>query len=223
MSGPPTRRRATRRAGASGALCALLAWGALPGCRHAGSAEGGRVPAQRAAVAGATQAPAGADTLTGVTWIGVAVPDGATVPALLASLAAELDAHGHADAARTVLRRAVAWQRARPPEEQRDAGARYDLGRALYLLGDYAMAAPLFAELAAERPRDVRVVAHVALIAARRGHRAEAGRVAARLAAAERPYDRGQTAYARADRRATGRHRAGPRASRASAHTGITA
>ena len=76
--------RARQGARASGALCAVLAGAALPGCGQVRGAAEERIPGQRAAVAGATPAPAGADTLTGVTWIGVAVPGGGALAAAVA-------------------------------------------------------------------------------------------------------------------------------------------
>src|SRR5688572_30826775 len=51
-------------------------------------------------------------------------PGARSLAVLLVSLADELLAHGHAEAARDVLQRAVAWQRSRPLEEQRSAAGR---------------------------------------------------------------------------------------------------
>ena len=127
-----------------------------------------------------------------------ATPGASSVPAILLVVAQELDAHGHPEETRAALRRAVDAARARPAAEQRTAAARYALARALHLVGEHDAAAPLFAALAAERPDDPRYVAHLGLVAARRGRRAEAERVAERLGALRRPFDRGQTTYARA-------------------------
>jgi TolB-like protein len=127
-----------------------------------------------------------------------ATPGESPVASLLVELAQELDAHGHAADARAVLHRAVDAAGAAPAAEQRTASARYTLARAHYLLGEYAAAAPLFAALAAEQPDDLRYLVYQGLTAARQGRRAEAERVAARLRALRRPFDRGHTPYARA-------------------------
>jgi tetratricopeptide (TPR) repeat protein len=127
-----------------------------------------------------------------------ATPGAASVPALLVVVAQELAAHGHPEDARAALRRAIDAARARPAAQRETPATRYELARAHYLDGDYDAAAPLLAALAAERPDDPRYVGHLGLVAARRGQRAEAERAAGRLGALRRPYDRGQTTYARA-------------------------
>ncbi|HUQ81029.1 MAG TPA: tetratricopeptide repeat protein, partial [Gemmatimonadaceae bacterium] len=119
-----------------------------------------------------------------------------SVPALLTSLAEELDAHGHVEEARRVLRRAVAWQRARSAQERQIPRARAELARALYVLGEYDTAQPLFEALAAETPADPRYVLQLGLIEARRQRRAEAQQIGERLRALKGPYDHGRTTYA---------------------------
>jgi len=78
------------------------------------------------------------------------------------------------------------------------ASARFDLARASYLLGDFTAAARLCAELAQETPDDFRYITCSGLVAAHRRQRVSALRAAARLSILRRPYDRGQTTYARA-------------------------
>jgi Flp pilus assembly protein TadD len=97
-----------------------------------------------------------------------------------------------------VLQRAVATLRARSAEEQATPGARADLARALYLLGEYDAAAPLATRLAAERGDDPQALVGPGLLAARRGQRTAALQVDERLRRLTRPYDQGQTPYARA-------------------------
>lgn len=127
-----------------------------------------------------------------------APPGAGAAPALLVAVAEELAAHGHHADARLALRGAIATARARAPDAPRTAAARYDVARALYLLGDHAAAAPLLAALVDESPDEPRFLGQHGLVAAHRGDGVEAARIDARLAALRRPYDRGQTAYARA-------------------------
>jgi serine/threonine protein kinase/tetratricopeptide (TPR) repeat protein len=81
-------------------------------------------------------------------------PNGRTVPDLLFVVAGELQQHGHIVEATQVLRRAEAWQRARPPEEQQTSTARFNLGRALFFLREYDEAARLFTTLVREAPQN---------------------------------------------------------------------
>ena len=119
-------------------------------------------------------------------------------PALIMGVAKELEAHGHHADAQTALRQAVAAAHARAPKAQQGAAARWELARALYLLGDYGAALPLVSELVDEVPDDPEFLALRGLLAAHRGDAVEAARVDERLARLRRPYDRGQTTYARA-------------------------
>ena len=113
---------------------------------------------------------------------------------LLVSLADELLTHGHAEAGRYVLQRAVAWQRGRPLEEQRRVAEREQLAMTLVRLGDRAAAETLFVALGAERPASR--LAGLALLAAQRGDRLRAAQLAEQLRALTGPYDRGRTTYA---------------------------
>jgi tetratricopeptide (TPR) repeat protein len=97
-----------------------------------------------------------------------------------------------------VLLRARAAADAQPASEQRTRAARSQLARIAYLSGDYDAAAAQFARLTAEQPTDVLSLAYQGLIAARRGERVAALRVAERLRTLRPPYDRGQTTYQRA-------------------------
>jgi len=121
-------------------------------------------------------------------------PGGRSLAVLLVSLADELLTHGHAEAARHVLQRAVAWQRGRPLAEQRSVTGRERLAMTLVRLGDRAAAETLFVGLGAERPAGR--LAGLALLAAQRGERARAAQLAEQLRALTGPYDRGRTTYA---------------------------
>ena len=128
-----------------------------------------------------------------------ASPGASSVPALLISLADELRVHDQLVASRLVLRRAIDWQISRPREEQAPTVARELLATTLARLSDDTAADTLLAKLVAEQPEVPRYVAAQALLAARRGERDRAARLAARLRAHPERYDRGQTTYALAE------------------------
>jgi len=125
-------------------------------------------------------------------------PNGRTVPDLLLVVAGELQQHGHIVEGRQVLRRAEAWQRARPPAEQQTSAARFNLGRALFFLREYDEAARLFTTLVREAPQNASYLAYNGAIAGILGRRSIAEQMSTRLAASRRRLDRGQTTYARA-------------------------
>jgi DNA-binding SARP family transcriptional activator/TolB-like protein len=121
------------------------------------------------------------------------------LPFVLRDLDEELDAHTHVDLARAVRRRAVESLRRRPAGEPGVAQSGYALARVLYRAGAYDDAETELAALESQRPADAFDHAlQRGLIAARRGRRDEARRLAESLLALERPYDFGRTAYARA-------------------------
>jgi DNA-binding SARP family transcriptional activator/tetratricopeptide (TPR) repeat protein len=111
----------------------------------------------------------------------------------------DLHAHGHSAAAREVFERAVAWQRARPPEEAGTRWAQARLSHYLYLAGDWDAAQRLAAEIAAQDTSDWDSRALLARLAARRGDRAEAELVSQKLVTIHEPYLFGFTTRARAD------------------------
>jgi predicted Zn-dependent protease len=125
------------------------------------------------------------------------MPYGPSVPSLLIPIAGELRAHRHPADAERVLQRAVQWQRSHSSEDRTEM-ARYDFGRALYALGHYAEAAPVFDTLTREQPKNAFYLAYVGAIAAHRGQPSIAEQMDARLSALRRDYDRGETVYARA-------------------------
>ena len=121
-----------------------------------------------------------------------------TLPAVLAALADELDVHEQSAAAKSVRERLVAAVRDPNTPSAQTREARAARAHALALLGRDAEADAAFAVLATDVPTDPTFLAERGILAARRGRRAEAEQVAARLRALRRPYDWGQTAYARA-------------------------
>ena len=95
----------------------------------------------------------------------------------------ELHVHGQHDASTLLLRRAEAWFRARPATEAATSINRTELAEVLYALGEYDEAERLYRRLAREDTADLGFVARLGAIAVRRGRRAEAESIAARLKA----------------------------------------
>jgi len=125
------------------------------------------------------------------------MPYGPSVPSLLLPIAGELRVHRHPADAERVLQRAVKWHQSQSSEDRTEM-ARYDFGRALYALGQYAEAAPVFDSLAHEQPTNPFYLAYTGAIAAHRGQPSIAKQVDTRLSALRRDFDRGETVYARA-------------------------
>ncbi|UCC74138.1 MAG: hypothetical protein JSV86_06145, partial [Gemmatimonadota bacterium] len=123
---------------------------------------------------------------------------GWTPAGVMRRAAIELRAHGHPEAAREVLERAIAWYRARPSDEAATRGRRYGLARALYLAEQWGEAQSLFEGLAAERPESLNYKGYLGVLAARRGEREGALRIEAQLRRLDRPYLFGDHTYWRA-------------------------
>jgi serine/threonine protein kinase/tetratricopeptide (TPR) repeat protein len=116
-----------------------------------------------------------------------------------ASAALELRAHGHADSARRVMRRAADWYRARLAEDSTQADLGYGLARCLYGLEEWGDARALLAHVRATLPAEGAVWHGVGTasdydflglkgtLAARQGDREEARRIADRLGAIQHP------------------------------------
>jgi DNA-binding SARP family transcriptional activator/TolB-like protein len=107
--------------------------------------------------------------------------------------ARELRAHGHEGAAANMFDRALTWYRARPAEER--SGPDYAMSFALALLaaGRLDEVATDLRRLALDNPEDVAIQGAAGVLAARRGSRAEAGRIADWLTDSRLPYQRGRT------------------------------
>lgn len=125
----------------------------------------------------------------------------------LQSLSMELRAHGHPEASKEVLRRALSWLGARPPSEMEAASRRYEKATTQYLLGDLDGAEVLFSSLADEVPGENRTAelrsliyapGYLGLIAARRGDRGTAEGISRELAVVEVELLRGLNTLRRA-------------------------
>jgi DNA-binding SARP family transcriptional activator len=114
---------------------------------------------------------------------------GWTAADVLRSAAAELSAHGHAEAAARTRDAAIAWYARRPEGEQ--PHHRHALARTLYEAARWNEARALFEDLATEQPGNVQFLGHLGALAARRGDRAEAERISTALASSLQPYLRG--------------------------------
>jgi TolB-like protein/tetratricopeptide (TPR) repeat protein len=116
---------------------------------------------------------------------------------LLHATALELHAHGHAAAARRLASRSVAFYAALS-ETGRAGDFRRQLGEAYYLSGRWDDAERFVRTQAMQRPDALHLQGRLGTIAARRGDRVEAERIAGSLAALERPYLLGENTYWRA-------------------------
>jgi tetratricopeptide (TPR) repeat protein len=121
---------------------------------------------------------------------------GWTAADVLRNAGAELSAHGDAEAAARTREKAIAWYAHRPEEEQ--LRHRRALARTLYEAARWTDARALFEELATEQPDNVQLLGQLGTLAARRGDRAEAERIAATLASSAQPYLRGENTLWRA-------------------------
>jgi tetratricopeptide (TPR) repeat protein len=113
-------------------------------------------------------------------------------------IAEELRAHGHPEASQRLLERAITAYERLPAEELASAAVRSELAAALVRIGRYREARELFAALAAEDPANIEYLGYLGVIAAREGHAHEAERIAAQLAALDRPYMFGLNTFWRA-------------------------
>jgi tetratricopeptide (TPR) repeat protein len=127
-------------------------------------------------------------------------------------LAMEMGAHGHSQAAVAMARRAAAWFEARPASSRKAPSSRWVLALAKFLAEDREGARALYEPLAnlarPERPPGwsepaafalaLRFRGRLGVIAARRGDRAGAERIAEELRQIDRPYLYGEALYSRA-------------------------
>jgi len=109
--------------------------------------------------------------------------------------AEELRTHGHREASLKMAGRAVDWYRSRSGEEARQEDIRSGLGDALYQTERWEEAKAVFAALAAEYPRNIFYKGSLVSLAARRGDRAEAMRIAEELRPMETPFPNGSNTY----------------------------
>ena len=109
--------------------------------------------------------------------------------------AQELRAHGHREDALKMAGRAVDWYRLRIGEEAREEDTRSGLGNALYQAERWQEAKAVFTALAAEHPESIAYKGCLGTLAARRGDRVEAMRIAEELRALDRLYQYGTNTF----------------------------
>ncbi len=102
--------------------------------------------------------------------------------------AEELRAHGHREDSLKMAGRAVDWYRSRTGEDARLEDTRSGLGDALYQAERWEEARAVFAALAAGHPGNIFYKGRLGTLAARRGDRATAQRIAEELRRLETPY-----------------------------------
>lgn len=132
--------------------------------------------------------------------LALALPPGTEeTPASVArSAAEELRMHGHAEAARQALDRALTWYRTRPPGERATEPHQYGLAKTLYRAGRCAEAEPLFRTLAERSPEKLDYLGHLGVVAACQGATQEAHRISRMLSEMKTPYLRGSNTFWRA-------------------------
>jgi tetratricopeptide (TPR) repeat protein len=112
----------------------------------------------------------------------------ATPAYVMLSAAEELRAHSHREASLKMASRAADWYRRRTGEEARLEDTRSGLGDALYQAERWEEARVVFAALAAGHPDNIFYKSRLGALAARRGDRATAQRIAEELRRLETPY-----------------------------------
>lgn len=109
----------------------------------------------------------------------------------LVTVGAEAEAHGHANDARRLLDRSIAWYDALPPDRAAASGVRNWRAFAHYSRGEHDAARELFRGLVAEQPDNDGWRAWVAIIAAEKGDRQAGEAEIRRLLDKETPADGG--------------------------------
>lgn len=117
---------------------------------------------------------------------------------IMLAAAQELRTHGHREAALALANRAAAWYRARSAGEVAQENTLSDLAYSLLVAERWDESRAAFEDLAKHHPEKLDVQGSLGVLAARRGDRSEAERVADRLRTLERPYMFGLNTYWRA-------------------------
>jgi tetratricopeptide (TPR) repeat protein len=125
-------------------------------------------------------------------------PNGRPLASWLLTAAGELAYHGHRADAERIIRRAAEWQRTHPIESTPFWNASFELARTFYFLGAYRDAGRLLDSLIAREPQNPFYLAYAAASEARVGNATTAAVLRNRLDALNRPFDHGETPYARA-------------------------
>jgi serine/threonine-protein kinase len=121
-----------------------------------------------------------------------------TAGMLMANTILELRAHGRRELSSGIADRAIAWWVSRADEEASNWPSRLGLALAYYHAERWDEAESLLRELASEAPEHLDVMSYLGTLAARRGDRAEARALSARLAGRAGPPDFGGDAYRQA-------------------------
>jgi tetratricopeptide (TPR) repeat protein/TolB-like protein len=125
-------------------------------------------------------------------------PNGRPLANLLLTVAGELAFHGHPADAERLVRRVGEWQRTHPFESTAFGNSKFELARALYFLGEYGGARELLDSLLAAEPTNPFYLGYSAANTARADDAGAAAALRRRLDTLERPFDHGETPYARA-------------------------
>ena len=119
----------------------------------------------------------------------------ATPAYVMLSAAEELRVHQYREASLKMAARAADWYRSRVGEEARQEDIQSRLGGAWYQAERWEEAQAAFAALAAEHPDSIFYKGRLGTLAARRGDRTGAERIAEELRRDERPYLRGNHGF----------------------------
>jgi len=112
--------------------------------------------------------------------------------------ALEFNAHGHKDASREIVARAIEWAEGRPESERKTEARRKFYANALNFAGRFDEAGRIFESLAAEHPENLDYQGCLGTWAARRGDREDAMRISEELEKIDRPFLFGVPFYWRA-------------------------
>jgi hypothetical protein len=126
-------------------------------------------------------------------------PDPIRQPApVMREIALDLAVHGDTVGARTMLEHLLRWHASRPAPEQATEKLRFERAQTYFAAGHADSARVITEQLHRARPQSEQYAGLLGALAARRGDRAEAGRIDRLLASLERPLGRGQATYWRA-------------------------
>ena len=117
---------------------------------------------------------------------------------VMREISLDLAVHGDSAAAQAALARTLAWHAMQPDTEQATEYNLFERAQAYYAGGQPDSARTITEALAAAHPQNEPYAGLLGVLAAQRGDRAAASRIAERLVGLERPYERGQSTYWRA-------------------------
>ena len=112
--------------------------------------------------------------------------------------ALELRAHGHMNAYREIVSRAIDWYKNRPPGEAVTEKHRYKLAEILYDAEQWDESEKIFKDLAEKKPDNIEYKGFLGVLAARKGNLKEARKISDELKKIGRPYLFGGHTYWRA-------------------------